>query len=142
MATYGIACDADMHFLHHLQMFEPVRRDVFDKYLAAAYNFGISDALPLEQLACVFMIIALGVSFDLEAEFRDPRSSKYHNIAQSCLTSAKFLNVPSLASIQALHLMSTWQLTTHSQTGAFRAWPLLGLAGRMVLSTGIHRGKH
>lgn len=124
------------------QMFEPLRRDSFEKYLAAAYTFNMPDPLPLEQLACVFIIMALGVSFDLETEFRDPQSTKYHNIAQACLTNAKFLNVPSLASIQCLHLMSTWQLTTHSQTGAFRAWPLLGLAGRMVLSTGIHRGMY
>lgn len=122
-------------------MFEPVKRDVFEKHLRDAYDFGADLPLPLEQLALVFMVLALGVSFDLNAEVRDSRSAKYHSIAQSCLTSARFLNVPSLASIQCLHLMSTWQLVTHSQTGAFRSWPLLGLAGRMVLSTGIHRGK-
>lgn len=120
-------------------MFEPLKREVFEKHLRDAYDFGADPPLPLEQLALVFMVLALGVSFDLSADMKDVRSPKYHSIAQACLTSARFLNVPSLASIQCLHLMSTWQLTCHSQTGAFRAWPLLGLAGRMVLSTGIHR---
>ena len=122
-------------------MFEPLKREVFEKHLRDAYDFGADPPLPLEQLALVFTVLALGVSLDLNADIRDARSPKYHSIAQACLTSARFLNVPSLASIQCLHLMSTWQLITHSQTGAFRSWPLLGLAGRMVLSTGIHRGK-
>lgn len=122
-------------------MFEPLKREVFEKHLRDAYDFDADPPLPLEQLALVFTVIALGLSFDLQADIRDSRSSKYHSIAQACLTSARFLNVPSLASIQCLHLMSTWQMIMHSQTGAFRSWPLLGLAGRMVLSTGIHRGK-
>lgn len=123
------------------QMYEPLQRAVFNKHLTAAYTLDDEDQIiTLEQLACIFMILALGILFDLEGETSDSRSAKYHSIAQASLTSAKFLNIPSLASIQCLHLMATWQLTTHSQTGAFRAWPLLGLAGRMVLSTGLHRG--
>lgn len=123
-------------------MFEPLKRAMFETHLNAAYEFS-KDLHPitLEQLALVFMVFALGVLFDLDSDPRDPRASKYHTIAQACLTSAKFLNIPSLASIQCLHMMSTWHLTSHSQTGAFRAWPLLGLAGRMVLSTGLHRGE-
>lgn len=122
-------------------MFEPLQRAVFDKHLEAAYAFSSDEYLiTLEQLSCVFMVFALGVLFDTNADQKDTRSPKYHSIAQACLTSARFLIVPSPAAIQCLHLMCTWQLTSHSQTGAFRAWPLLGLACRMVLSTGLHRG--
>lgn len=134
-------------------MFEPLKRDRFEQHLRDAYNLQDDTSryshpherhhgfmeIPLEHLALVFIVLAVGVLFDLDAELKDPRTFKYHSIAQTCLTSAKFLNVPSMASIQTLHIMATWHLSLHSQTGAFRAWPLLGLAGRIVLSTGLHR---
>lgn len=124
-------------------MFEPLRRDAFEKHLVAAYtnSLGQPAIITLEQLAVVFMVFSLGVFFDIECQPKDPRIYRYHALAQQCLSAGKFLNIPSIASIQCLHLMSTWHLSVHSQTGSFRAWPLLGLAGRMVLSTGLHRGE-
>lgn len=110
--------------------------------LDLAYAFTHQDnPLTLEEMACVFMVLALGLLFDLDIQARDPRAARFHRAAQACLTSANYLNIPSLASIQCLHLMCTYQLTVHSHSGAFRCWPLLGLAGRIVMSTGLHRGQ-
>lgn len=118
-----------------------------DSQAVRAANDGIRDCetvlLGLRQthphrLASVLMTFALGSIFSgagLNLE------TSWFAAAWALLNLASFhyLTAPSIASVEALHMMVTFLFATGRPKAAKAAWPILGACIRTACSVGLHR---
>lgn len=136
--------------------YSPVRRPAFDETMRLVYSSVASRTVPAvnarpsvkvnihpHQLALFFQVLATGCQFNLELAEGDPLGDYYHGLAQSSLTLGQFLQKPTIAAVQTLHVMGHYLLSTSPGLGGDEAWPIWGLAMRACITMGLHRdGEH
>lgn len=112
------------------------------------------------KLAVVYLVMALGVMFDLERRepsestayisyvgcaptsfvpADDPLAAELFRLGCACLTANGGLSRPSVPTVQALNLIGNFMLNDRSANGANAFWPILGLAQNTVTAIGLHR---
>ncbi|KAJ9102363.1 hypothetical protein QFC21_002763 [Naganishia friedmannii] len=120
-------------------MYDCIPRLIFDNdYLPSVY----SATLPPNphKLAVVYLVMALGVMFDLERrEPFDPLAAELFRLGSACLTVNGALARPSVATVQALNLIGNFMLNQRETDGANAYWPILGVGGYTVTALGLHR---
>jgi hypothetical protein len=83
---------------------------------------------------------ALGTLFDPSLPPYHSDATRHYRVAQLCLASSDYLTNSSQACVHAIHLMGTFQLNT-TRDGALIFWSMIGLAMRLCVSMGLHRGQ-
>ncbi|WVQ67495.1 uncharacterized protein L199_005695 [Kwoniella botswanensis] len=92
-----------------------------------------------QELALVYSAMAMGALHNLELRPHDPCAEVYCGLAKACLAKGDFLVHTTLAGIQALHIMAHYFLETERGRNGDAAWPLWGIAMRLIQAMGIHR---
>lgn len=118
------------------------QRPILDNdYLPSVYAKADHPPSP-HKLACVYLIMALGVMFDLEnREQNDPLADELARLGSLCLSHDSSLLRPTTASVQALTLLSLFLLNRfpEGEQGAAHTWPLLGISTNSITALGLHR---
>ncbi len=74
-----------------------------------------------QQLALVFMILAIGTLYNLELPLHDPQAEEYLALSKACLARGDFLNHNTIPGVQAVvsgysdSFLSLEYLSDHSQ---------------------------
>ncbi|KAI9636195.1 fungal-specific transcription factor domain-containing protein, partial [Dioszegia hungarica] len=114
-----------------------VPQNVFDtQYLQLAYD--TQRAIHPHQLAVVYLVMALGVMFDLHRPAFDNRAAELFALGQSCLSAIGFEHATP-STVRALLLCGTYLLNDKHGSGAEIYWPVLGTAIKVAYSLGLHR---
>ncbi|WVQ69660.1 uncharacterized protein L199_007880 [Kwoniella botswanensis] len=92
-----------------------------------------------QKLALLFITFALGALHNLELPPNDPSAEDYCMIAKACLAEGNFMKRPTIMGVQALVTMGHYHLETEDGRNGDSAWPLWGLAMRLIQSMGLHR---
>ncbi|WWC67436.1 uncharacterized protein I206_101344 [Kwoniella pini CBS 10737] len=116
------------------KFFEPI----FDRIFQSISNKSYRSVHP-QQLALLFAILAMGTLQNLELPPNDPTANEYLSLAKGCLTKGDFLNNNTIAGVQTLIIMAHYLLETEKGRNGDSAWPLWGLAMRIIVAMGLHR---
>ncbi|ORX41278.1 hypothetical protein BD324DRAFT_613935 [Kockovaella imperatae] len=92
-----------------------------------------------QQLALVYMILAIGSLYNLELPQHDPQAEDFLLLSKNCLTKGDFLNHNTMPGVQTLLMMGHYHLETEKGRNGNQAWPLWGLAMRIIVAMGLHR---
>jgi hypothetical protein len=115
---------AQLYFNSHGIVFEAVPEPAFQSlYLHTAYGSSVQrlrmstpgniNPVDVQRLAVVYGILAIGALFDETKPARSKQAKTYFVAAQRCLGITHFLFSPSMASVQALHLFTSFIFLTH-----------------------------
>ncbi|GAA5822290.1 hypothetical protein JCM5353_001557 [Sporobolomyces roseus] len=130
---------ADLYWKYAIALFCPIDRNIFySDYLPAAY----SDSPHGPNLACVFLVLALGVQGDrnISAVEAGQQAFRYMTLGQAALSASQFLCHPTLAGVQALHICGNVYLNQHKpQESGETFFNLMGIAVKQVFTMGLHR---
>ncbi|KAK4700144.1 hypothetical protein P7C70_g6107, partial [Phenoliferia sp. Uapishka_3] len=131
---------ADNYFETCIFASEPIQESqFFDEYLPHAYTPYDEQG---SQLACVFLVLAVGLLFDRKAPATfNSQAHHYFLLSQACLAASRFLSSATIASAQALHLSGEYLFnSTHRvEENGEKYFPLLGIAIRQLVAMGLHR---
>ncbi|WVW79032.1 hypothetical protein I302_100995 [Kwoniella bestiolae CBS 10118] len=116
------------------RFFQPV----FDRIFQCISTKNYRSVHP-QQLALLYAILAMGTLQNLELPPNDPTADEYLMLAKSCLTKGDFLNNNTIAGVQSLIIMAHYLLETEKGRNGDSAWPLWGLAMRIIVAMGLHR---
>nr|XP_018266019.1 uncharacterized protein I303_02397 [Kwoniella dejecticola CBS 10117]OBR88177.1 hypothetical protein I303_02397 [Kwoniella dejecticola CBS 10117] len=116
------------------KFFEPIFDRIFKSIASKTYR-----AVHPQQLALLFAILAMGTLQNLELPPNDPTADEYLSLAKGCLTKGDFLNNNTIAGVQTLIIMAHYLLETEKGRNGDSAWPLWGLAMRIIVAMGLHR---
>ncbi|MBW0507683.1 hypothetical protein O181_047398 [Austropuccinia psidii MF-1] len=92
----------------------------------------------MTRLALLYATFSLGVLFDPAIQALHPDARKWHDAAESCLMSTHYFSNPTLAAVQAIHVMGLYLLNSRPDATEMY-WPVLGTAMRLCQSMGLHR---
>jgi hypothetical protein len=104
-----------------------------------------------QQLALLFIIMAMGALHNPALPPHDPSAELHCAAARWCLVKGDFIGHNTIAGLQAVvsygvngrssHqvIMAHYQLETEKGRNGDNAWPLWGLAMRLVTAMGLHR---
>ncbi|KAL8276309.1 hypothetical protein RQP46_011275 [Phenoliferia psychrophenolica] len=119
---------------------EPIQESqFFEEYLANAYTPYNPQG---SQLACVFVVLALGLLFDRKAPSTyNAEANRYFVLSQAALAASRFLSSATIASAQALQISGEYLFnSTHRvEENGEKFFPLLGIAIRQLVAMGLHR---
>ncbi|KAN0060499.1 hypothetical protein ACQY0O_007830 [Thecaphora frezii] len=91
------------------------------------------------RLALVFIVLSLGVLFDVDRDTTDPLAESLYQ----CSWAALYLSDPdvsnSIENVQALHLIGQYLCNRHNGRNADAFYPLLGSAVQSAIAMGLHR---
>lgn len=94
------------------------------------------------QLACVFVVLAIGLLFDrkLPSSY-NAEANRYFLLSQAALAASRFLSSATIASAQALQISGEFMFnSTHRvEENGEKFFPLLGIAIRQLVAMGLHR---
>ncbi|WWC87416.1 uncharacterized protein L201_002305 [Kwoniella dendrophila CBS 6074] len=116
------------------KFFQPV----FDRIFECISKNTFKSVHP-QQLALLFAILAMGTLQNLELPPNDPSADEYLALSKGCLTKGDFLNNNTIAGVQTLIVMAHYLLETEKGRNGDSAWPLWGLAMRIIVAMGLHR---
>ncbi|WVQ97545.1 hypothetical protein IAU59_004659 [Kwoniella sp. CBS 9459] len=116
------------------RFFQPVFDKIYDSVASRSYR----NVHP-QQLALLFVILAMGTLQNLELPLHDPSANEYLAYAKGCLTKGDFMNNNTIAGVQTLIIMAHYLLETEKGRDGDSAWPLWGLAMRIIVAMGLHR---
>ncbi|OCF39133.1 hypothetical protein I317_07074 [Kwoniella heveanensis CBS 569] len=116
------------------RFFQPVFDKIYDSLASRSYR----NVHP-QQLALLFAILAMGTLQNLELPLHDPSANEYLAYAKGCLTKGDFMNNNTIAGVQTLIIMAHYLLETEKGRDGDSAWPLWGLAMRIIVAMGLHR---
>ncbi|WVR05530.1 hypothetical protein IAU60_002548 [Kwoniella sp. DSM 27419] len=91
------------------------------------------------ELALLFIVFAMGALHNLELPPNDPSAEDFCSLAKSCLVKGDFMANTTVAGVQTLHIMAHYVLETEKGRNGDSAWPLWGLATRLIQAMGLHR---
>lgn len=117
------------------ETFQPLFDRVYSQYASRA-NL---DSLALHELALVFITLALGALHNLELPPNDPLAEEFFNLSKSALAKGQFMIYNTIAAVQTIHIMAHFCLETERGRNGDNAWPLWGLAMRIIQAMGLHR---
>ena len=114
-----------------------VRLAMSEIFAADSISLGLRRIHP-HRLATLSLTIALGIIF---THSQHDRAFLLFSAASSLLTlsSSHHLTEPTIASVEALHLMVTFLFATGQADSVRAAWPLLGSCMRLASALGLHR---
>ncbi|ORY26987.1 fungal-specific transcription factor domain-domain-containing protein [Naematelia encephala] len=92
-----------------------------------------------QQLALLFIILAMGSRHTLEHDTDDNVGADYLALSKACLAKGDFMSHNTIAGVQALHIMAHYYLETDESRSGDSAWPLWGLSMRLIEAMGLHR---
>ncbi|ODN81761.1 hypothetical protein L202_02144 [Cryptococcus amylolentus CBS 6039] len=92
-----------------------------------------------QDLGLVFMILAYGTLQCLELPPDDPTAYELAAAAQIALTKGNLLSKPSLSGLEALHILAHFGNASEEGRSGDAAWPIWGLAMRLIQAMGLHR---
>ncbi|KAK6904287.1 hypothetical protein I203_107803 [Kwoniella mangroviensis CBS 8507] len=116
------------------RFFQPVFDRIFQNISTKKYR-----SVHPQQLALLYAVLAMGTLQNLELPPNDPTADEYLLLAKSCLTKGDFLNNNTIAGVQTLIVMAHYLLETEKGRNGDSAWPLWGLAMRIIVAMGLHR---
>ncbi|KAM0750926.1 hypothetical protein T439DRAFT_380761 [Meredithblackwellia eburnea MCA 4105] len=121
-------------------MFSPMEAaQLFEEYLPNAYQPQHPQG---PQLACVFVILALGIMFDRNQP-PTPHSDavQYFALSQSTLAASRFLSTATIATVQVIQLSGNYLFNSSPRLNNVGElfYPLVGIGMRQVVSMGLHR---
>ncbi|WRT65255.1 uncharacterized protein IL334_002198 [Kwoniella shivajii] len=111
---------------------------VFDRIFQCVSTKSFRSVHP-QQLALLYAILAMGTLQNLELPPNDPTADEYLALAKGSLTKGDFLNNNTIAGVQTLIIMAHYLLETEKGRNGDSAWPLWGLAMRIIVAMGLHR---
>ncbi|ORY28500.1 fungal-specific transcription factor domain-domain-containing protein [Naematelia encephala] len=116
---------------------QPIPRPMFENdHLLEAYD---TETTPHpHKLACAFLVMALGMMFDVSRPPFHPRAKELYLLGRACLERVDY-GQATIATVQALHLCGTFILNDNRSDGTETFWPLLGIAIKAAQSLGLHR---
>ncbi|KAK7222982.1 hypothetical protein V2G26_010985 [Clonostachys chloroleuca] len=121
----------------------PITRPAFDALFGRVYSStGTNDIfkrIHLHHLSLLFAIFAMGAHHCLEYPPNDPIVEEYIKLAKCCLSQGGFLVKNTIPGLQALSLIGHLSTETERGRRGDLAWPLYGLAMRLVQAMGLHR---
>nr|XP_031857529.1 uncharacterized protein CI109_007089 [Kwoniella shandongensis]KAA5524601.1 hypothetical protein CI109_007089 [Kwoniella shandongensis] len=117
----------------------PTFQRVFDQVYLARETERPERKVHAQQIALVYMILALGTVQNLELPPHDESAEEYIALGKACLSKGDFLNHGTIAGVQALITMAHYHLETEQGRDGDVSWPLWGLAMRIIVSMGLHR---
>lgn len=91
-----------------------------------------------QQLALLFIILAMGALHNPDLPPHDPSAEHHLASARWCLVKGDFIGNNTIAGLQALVIMAHYHLETEKGRNGDSAWPLWGLAMRLVTAMGLH----
>ncbi|ODN75930.1 hypothetical protein L202_05915 [Cryptococcus amylolentus CBS 6039] len=112
---------------------------IFEKVYDASQRPQPEASVHLQQLALVYIILAMGTVHNIELPPHDESAEEYLALAKGSLTKGNFLNHGTIAGVQTLVTMAHYYLETESGRNGDAAWPLWGLAMSLVVAMGLHR---
>ncbi|WVQ75829.1 hypothetical protein IAR50_005462 [Cryptococcus sp. DSM 104548] len=117
--------------------YQPIPRVMFENdHILNAYD--TASPVNAHKLACVFLVMALGVMYDLHRPPFDPRGEQLFSLGRACISTVGIEHA-SPATVQALHLMGTYILNDKRGNGGEVFWPILGTAVNVAQALGLHR---
>ncbi|KIR32977.1 hypothetical protein I352_04916 [Cryptococcus deuterogattii MMRL2647] len=125
--------------------FEVVSRSTLQRILQQAYSnvrnrtLGQSLKVHPQELALLFIVFAMGARYSMEFTLDEAPGAEYLPLAKACLAKGDFMAHNTLAGVQALVIMSFYNLEAEDGRGGDSAWPLSGLAMRIIQAMGLHR---
>ncbi|ODN79453.1 hypothetical protein L202_03431 [Cryptococcus amylolentus CBS 6039] len=117
--------------------YQPIPRVMFENdHILNAYD--TVSPVNAHKLACVFLVMALGVMYDLHRPPFDPRGEQLFSLGRACISTVGIEHA-SPATVQALLLMGTYILNDKRGNGGEVFWPILGTAVKIAQGLGLHR---
>lgn len=92
-----------------------------------------------QDLALIFIVLAMGALHDLELPINDPMALDYMSAARLCLSRGDFLQRHTASAVQALNLLAHCQLETEQGRNGDSAWLIWGMVMRLNTAMGLHR---
>ncbi|OCF31477.1 hypothetical protein I316_06879 [Kwoniella heveanensis BCC8398] len=136
----------DSYYRYFGWSYEIIPRTDMKKILEDAYNFtaGVgsrhrSSRVQAQQLALLFIVLAMGALHNLELPPDDTSAEEYLLSSEDCLARGQFMNNNTVPGVQTLIIMAHYHLETDKGRNGDSAWTLWGLAMRIVQAMGLHR---
>ncbi|EJT46054.1 hypothetical protein A1Q1_05436 [Trichosporon asahii var. asahii CBS 2479] len=98
----------------------------------------LAQRVHLQQLALLFIIFAMGALHNPELPPHHPSAEHHLAASRWCLVKGDFMGVNTVPGLQALVIMAHYHLETEKGRSGDSAWPLWGLAMRLVTAMGLH----
>jgi hypothetical protein len=129
------------YFDYGAWMYQPFTRKFFiEKIFTPIYHPGPSaQAIPPQNLALLFIVLAIGVSVDRNRPPYQPEAEQYHLLSRACMALECAFAHASIAGVQTLMLMCFFNQLTFRKVGPPLTWAMMGLAMKMATSIGLHR---
>ncbi|KAL1410582.1 hypothetical protein Q8F55_004595 [Vanrija albida] len=112
---------------------------IFDRVYVQAAPEPLHRRVHPQQLALLFIIMAMGALHNPDLPPHDPSAEHHLTAARWCLVKGDFIGNNTIAGLQALIIMAHYHLETEKGRNGDSAWPLWGLAMRLVTAMGLHR---
>ena len=131
----------EIYFRYNACLYYCVPRDAFDEDVENLYPPSQNENRQPEahKLARFFMILSLGIYFDITKPQNHQDCTKYYTFSKSLLSASEFMTKCSIATAQTLHLMGSYLLNKNRISGGDAYWPLLGIKMRIIQAMGLHR---
>ncbi|KAF7317081.1 Zn(2)-C6 fungal-type domain-containing protein [Mycena chlorophos] len=135
---------ARIYFANASFMYEIIPETIFfNTHLPNIYPDRGRPYIPtnLHILSLFGMVLAVGTFFDLShpPEVVRPIAARFYDLALAAFNITIPLKLDTIPSVQTLHLMALYFLSTQGESGGDAAWQLLGMAMRSIQAQGCHR---
>lgn len=107
---------------------------IFDR----AYALDSEKRVHPQQLGLLFIILAMGALFNPALPPHDPSAEHHLAAARWCLVRGDFIGNNTIAGLQCVVIMAHYHLETEKGRNGDSAWPLWGVAMRLVTAMGMH----
>ncbi|KAI0886892.1 fungal-specific transcription factor domain-containing protein [Annulohypoxylon maeteangense] len=124
---------------HHDVAPRPSFEKTFDRIYKHAEKYPSSSPINPQEIALVYIIMALGTVFNIEMPNYDSSAEDWLHLSERALVKGDFLSNNMVAGLQTLHLMAHLHLILDKGRRGDNAWPLWGLVMRLIQAMGMHR---
>ncbi|KAJ6573398.1 hypothetical protein DFH09DRAFT_1457350 [Mycena vulgaris] len=121
----------------------PIMRDELVELLAQVYSsFSAPDpACSVHQVAVLYGVFALGALVDLTLPRYNVESEYYFDLCRAALSVRSVFDDPTMATIQALVLVSVFYAHGGPKFSMESAWSLISVASHICQNMGLHAGR-
>ncbi|KAJ6573406.1 hypothetical protein DFH09DRAFT_1277047 [Mycena vulgaris] len=121
----------------------PIMRDELVELLAQVYSsFSAPDpACSVHQVAVLYGVFALGALVDLTLPRYNVESEYYFDLCRAALSVRSVFDDPTVATIQALVLVSVFYAHGGPKFSMESAWSLISVASNICQNMGLHAGR-
>ncbi|ADV25110.1 hypothetical protein I305_05945 [Cryptococcus gattii E566] len=134
---------AESYYRYFAWHYNVVPRQTFQPIFDRAYRkeMPVNRKVGAQELALLYIILAMGALHNLELPPNDPIAEEYSTLSKICLAKGEFMIHCTTIGIMALHkhVMAHFHLETEKGRNGDSAWPLWGLAMRLIQGMGLHR---